>query len=99
MAGYPWDDGPGQEICTGMAGSTRVIQDTLERLDAACRARMAEWTPDARRQYAIHSAQWNAAAGQLPAALGRARAVLGRIAQETAGNLSGRESPGRPTGK
>lgn len=62
-----------------MAAYTRAVLDQLAELDALARGGLAGWDDAAREAYAVHKANWDAAAARMPEALGRAESALNEI--------------------
>jgi uncharacterized protein YukE len=62
-----------------MATCTRALLDQLEDLDTMARNDLANWDAAAREAYAVHKANWDKAAAEMPEALGRAESALTEI--------------------
>lgn len=58
---------------------TQRIQSALEEMQQSVEARMADWTGDAKHQYAVSKAAWDQSAKDMAAYLGQARATLLQI--------------------
>lgn len=59
-----------------MAACTRAVLDQLDDLDTLARNSLAGWDSATREAYAVHKANWDAAAARMPEALGRAESAL-----------------------
>jgi uncharacterized protein YukE len=58
---------------------TDQVRSTLDDLDAQISGDLVNWSGSARAAYEAHRANWTAAAGQMPAALGRAETALAEV--------------------
>jgi uncharacterized protein YukE len=62
-----------------MATYTKALLDQLDDLDTLARNSLAGWDDAAREAYAVHKANWDAAAARMPEALGRAESALNEL--------------------
>lgn len=79
---YTYNENVGMEVLQAMRNSTQLIQSELAELDSYCVQHLAEWKGTAAENgYKVHSAAWNAAAGQMNGSLEKAGLALGRIGE------------------
>lgn len=67
------------QVRDSMASITKNMLATLTDLDLMARHSLQEWSGSAQQAYATHKQKWDAAAAQMPAALGRAESALAEI--------------------
>ena len=79
MTEYRFNFSMADQVRDHMASINNEIHSMLSTLDGDVRKSLASWESGAREAYDAAKLQWDAAAGRMPASLGRAEQALSAI--------------------